>query len=217
MSTGIRWRGIAVAAAAVLAIGVAVPAGAAPRRSAGWLGLAAGHVGDYGWTVEAKRPSGPAGAGQQGARRPCLLVGTVWQTSPYSFLRSRNRQCVGATGLSATDPPLVADGVQPSSGANARITVVGMIFPPAARRLRVTLPDGSRRTIHLDRLTPRKARRAGLEPFRYAAFAARGEWCAERLVSENAAGRVLWDSGTDGYACGSKGPPRFAARQINLG
>lgn len=210
-SLGKRKGQIAVAAMALLVLVINGSATAAPRPG-DWLGLAAGHVGDYKWSVEAKRPNGPAGAGRQEARRPCLLVGTLWQTSPYSFLRSKNRQCAGASGLSATDPPLVAGGVQPSSGANAKVTVVGMIFPIAARRLRVTLGDGSRRTIHLERLSGGRARGAGLEPFSYAAFAIRGEWCAERLVSENAGGRVLWDSGIDGYTCGSEGPPRFAAR-----
>jgi hypothetical protein len=85
-----------------------------------------------------------------------------------------------------------------------------MIFAPQARRLRVTLADGSRRTIHLQRVSRRQARAAQLAPFRYAAFATRGEWCAERLVAEAASGRVLWDSGVDGYACGDHGaPPRF--------
>jgi len=204
------WRGVVVASATLLALLTPTAASAAPRQGQ-WLGLAAGHVGDYRWIVEAKRPDGPAGAGRQGARRPCLLVGTTWQTSPFSFLRSRNRQCVGAAGLSATDPPLVANGMQPSTGSRAELTVVGMIFPTAARRIRVTLGDGARRTIHLDRLSPLQARTAGLQPFRYAAFATHGEWCAERLVSENAGGRVLWDSGTDEYSCGSEGPPRFAA------
>jgi hypothetical protein len=86
-----------------------------------------------------------------------------------------------------------------------------MIFPPAARRLRVTLAEGGTRTIELDRLSAKQTRISGLKPFRYAAFAARGEWCAERLVSENGRGRVLWDSGTDAYECGAEGPPRFAA------
>lgn len=213
MSTGKTGKGVVVAAMAVLAFALSAQPGAAQTREQ-WLGLAAGHVGDYDWTVAAKRRGGPTGAGQQGARRPCLLVGTTWQTGPYSYLRSKNRQCADSGGLTANDPPLVANGMQPNGGARAQITVVGMIFPKAARRARVTLADGERRTIRLSKLNPVQSHAAGLVPFRYAAFAAHGEWCAERLVSENARGRVLWDSGTDGYDCGtSNGPPRFAARR----
>lgn len=196
-----RGAGIAVAAMAILALSLSAPAGAAPDQDR-WLGLAGGHIGHYTWTVEAK---------PQTRIRPCLLVGTTLQVDAFNLLRSRNRQCAGPGGISATDPPLVANGVQPSSGGPADITVVGMIFPPAARRLRVTLSEGATRTIDLDRLSAKQARASGLKPFRYAAFAARGEWCAERLVSENSRGRVLWDSGTDGYECGAEGPPRFAA------
>jgi hypothetical protein len=86
-----------------------------------------------------------------------------------------------------------------------------MIFAPAARRLRVTLAGGESRTIHLAGLRASQARRAGLAPFRYAAFAVHGEWCAERLVTQSASGRVLWDSGVDGYECGeAPGTPKFA-------
>lgn len=203
---GIR-AGVAVAAAAVLALAPGSTAGAASGHDR-WLGLAGGHIGHYSWTVETKPQTGVSG---DTGSRPCLLVGTTLQIDPFNLLRSRNRQCAGPGGISATDPPLVANGVQPSSGGPAEITVIGMIFPSAARRLRVTLAGGGTRTIELDRLSARQARAAGLKPFRYAAFAARGEWCAERLVSENGRGRVLWDSGTDGYECGAKGPPRFAA------
>jgi hypothetical protein len=193
--------GIAIAATAILALALGATAGATSDRDR-WLGLAGGHIGHYSWTVET-RP--------QSSTRPCLLVGTTLQIDPFNLLRSRNRQCAGPGGLSATDPPLVANGVQPSSGGPAEITVIGMIFPFAARRLRVTLAEGGTRTIDLERLSAKRARAFGLKPFRYAAFAARGEWCAERLVSENGRGRVLWDSGTDSYECGTKGPPRFAA------
>jgi hypothetical protein len=204
-------NGLAFLAAGLLALVFGVSAGAAAGEAGPWLGLAGGHVGSYRWMVEAKRPDGPAGAGQQGARRPCLLVGTKWRTGRFSYRRSQSRQCAGADGLLASEPPLVAKGVQPSSGGPARLTAVGMIFAPTARRLRVTLAGGDTRTIPLAVLSPDQADAAGLAPFRYAAFATHGEWCAERLITESASGHVLWDSGVDGYRCGeTSGPPRFA-------
>ncbi len=204
-------RGAALVAIAAATLAAGVTADAAPATAGPLLGLAAGGAGSFHWSVGAKRPDGPAGAGGQGAERPCLLVGTTWRIGPYNYRRSQSRQCAGADGLSASEAPLVAKGVQPNSGSPAKLTAVGMIFAPAARRLRVTLADGSTKTIQLTKLDPARARAAGLAPFRYTAFAAHGEWCAERLVTESAAGRVLWDSGTDAYSCGADvSSPKFA-------
>ncbi len=195
----------------VFLLSAAATAGAAPAVAGPWLGLAGGDVGSFHWSVEAKRPDGPVGSGHQGTQRPCLLVGTTWRTGPYSYSRSRSRQCAGAAGLSGSGPPLVARGTQPSSGGQAKLTAIGMIFAPSVRRLRVTMANGETKAIQLARLSPAQAQSTGLAPFRYIAFATSGEWCAERLVAEAASGRVLWDSGVDGYRCGDpSGPPRFA-------
>ena len=204
-------RRTALVAIAAATLGAGATAAAAPAAAGPLLGLAGGGVGSFHWSVEAKRPDGPAGAGEQGAERPCLLVGTTWRIGPYNYRRSESRQCAGEEGLVASEAPLVARGVQPTSGRPAKLTAVGMIFAPAARRLRVTLADGSTKTIRLMKLDPARARAAGLAPFRYTAFAAHGEWCAERLVTESAGGRVLWDSGTDAYSCGDdESSPKFA-------
>ena len=85
------------------------------------------------------------------------------------------------------------------------MTAVGMLFAPAARKVRITLSDGRQETIQLHRFTQRQARSARLNRFEYAAFATRGLWCAERMVSLSATGKVLWDSGTDGFSCGADG------------
>jgi hypothetical protein len=107
--------------------------------------------------------------------------------------------------LTATDGPLIASAGQPSDGASPKITDVGMIFAPEVRRVQITLAGGNRRTIRLDELSPIQARRAGLGRFRYAAFVVHGTWCAEQLVSQNATGKTLWDSGADEYACSLSG------------
>ncbi len=181
-----------------------------------WTGLDSGRVGEYYWEVKAKRQPG-AGSGRVAAHRPCLLVGTTWELGPFNYRRSRFRACAGAKGhLTAADPPLLATGVQPSSGDRVKMTAVGMIFAPAVRRVRVTLADGREQTIHLDRFSAKQARTSRLSRFKYAAFAIRGLWCAERLVSQSAAGKTLWDSGTDELGCsgngskGSAGSPEFA-------
>jgi hypothetical protein len=168
-----------------------------------WTGLKSGRVGDYLWEVKTKRkdPGGPAGAQQ-----PCLMVGTTWELGPFNYRRSRYRACAGAEGhLTAADPPLIATGVQPSSGESVDMTAVGKIFAPASRRVHITLSDGRQQTIQLHRFSHRQARAARLTRFEYAAFATRGLWCAERIVSISATGKTLWDSGTDGFHCGTEG------------
>jgi hypothetical protein len=179
----------------------AVSASAAFARNS-WIGLAGGHLGDYEWTVKVKRPEGPAGAGPQGALRPCLLVGTKWAPSATGFSRSLYRACAGRRGrLRATDPPLMRSGGLAKSGLRAGITAVGMVASPAVQRVRVQLGGGEWRTVRLDRLSRTQASSAKLGRLSYAAFAVRGTWCSERIVTLDAAGDPLWDSGTDEYSC----------------
>jgi hypothetical protein len=178
-------------------------ASAAPATRA-WVGLDNGRVGDYLWEVKAKRRQGSAG--RAGAERPCLLVGTTWELGPFNYRRSRFRACTGPGGrLTASEAPLIATGVQPSSGTSVDMTAVGMIFAPAVRRVQVTLSDGRQQAIPLLKLKPSQARSARLDRFEFAAFAFRGLWCAERMVSESATGKILWDSGTDAFSCGAGG------------
>ena len=186
---------------ALLAALAAAPSSAGTPDSESGVGLGDGKLGDYVWSIKAKRPEGPAGAGPKGAKRPCLVVGTTWQSGQFDVHRSKYRQCADDAGLTSSGPPLLASGMQPSTGAAAEMTAVGMIFAPAARRVSITLDGGERETIPLQILNPAQAGVAGLRRFRYAAFAVRGTWCAERLVSQDASGRPLWDSGLGTYTC----------------
>jgi hypothetical protein len=200
------WWKFALLAAALLAAAVATQASAA-SRAGGWVGLASGQVGDYVWSVKTKPSEGGPSAGRDGAERPCIYVGTTWEIGPYSYRRSKYRQCAGPGRLGPSEPPLIASGAQPSTGANVDMTAVGMIFPSVARRVRVTLAGGQAKTIPLHQLSPGQARKAGLRRFRYAAFAVHGIWCAERLVSLDAQGRALWDSGPAEYSCRNQSSP----------
>jgi hypothetical protein len=187
---------------ALLALSCAQTSSAAPPPGS-WTGLDKGRVGDYQWEVNAKRKPG---AGEEGAQQPCVQVGTTWELGPFNYRRSKYRACAGATGiLTAADPPLVATSVQPSSGKSVQMTAVGMILAPAARVVRITLSDGRQETVHLHRLSHTQATTARLSRFEYAAFAIRGLWCAERMISQSATGKTLYDSGTDGFACEADG------------
>jgi hypothetical protein len=183
---------------AVLA-GQGTAAAAAPSP---WIGLDSGRMGGFQWSVKAKHPGGRAGAGQLGAQRPCLLVGSMWQLGPYNFRRNKYRTCSEPTGrLAASEPPLIATSVQPTSATAGEMTAVGMLFAPAAARVRVTFTGGTSETIPLDQMTPTQAQAARLGRFHYAAFAVRGLWCPERLSTQDASGRTLWDSGPEPYTC----------------
>lgn len=216
LRSAFRKHSITYIAVVVALIGLfAGQAVAAGGPSDSWVGLKSGRVGDYLWEVKTKRKT--EGGGSQGAERPCLMVGTTWELGPFNYRRSRYRACAGASGhLTAADPPLIATGVQPSSGEVIDMTAVGMIFAPAVRRVRITLSSGRQQTVELHKFSATQARSARLDRFEYAAFAIRGLWCAERMVSESATGKLLWDSGTDGFSCGEEGStgsgaPEFAS------
>lgn len=93
------------------------------------------------------------------------------------------------------------------------MTVVGGAFNVAVKSVEVTSFDGT-----TERLVPRRAsgpRAAGstVANFRYIAFAVRGPWCAERLVTLGSAGQPLFETDWEsigGYA--KPHDPRSACR-----
>lgn len=173
-----------------------------------WTKLDASRGSDYAWAVKVK-PGGGRGGRVPEEPGPCVLVDTMWRSGPLEYHRSKYRECGSGQGLSEVGPPLVATGMRPAGGRAGQMSVVGMISAPAVRRIRITFRDGAEETIQMRPIDSEQAQRLGLGRYRYAAFAIRGVWCAERLVSLSAAGGVLWDSGLDGYRCGDEGPPHF--------
>jgi hypothetical protein len=190
----------------------ATPVQATASKPSPWIELGGGSHRNFLWSIKAKSGEGPTGEGPLGTQRPCLLVAASWQTGQLEYHRSKYRQCAPASPLRRSGPPLIASAMQPSTEAAVQMSAVGMIFAPAARRVRVTL-DGSRtKTIRLHTFDRVDAGAPGLGHFRYAAFDIHGAWCAERLVSLSGGGRMLWDSSVDDYRCGAGGPPKFAGR-----
>ena len=193
---------IALTAVAVMAMS-ACAAIAAPGASSAWVVLDSGRQGDYLWSVKASRSGGPDAAGSQSdAHKPCLLVGTKWLRGRFSYGGSRYQQCADSPGaLEATEAPLVASGVVPSSGPQAQLTAVGMIFSSKVRRVQITDSDGTTATITASELSTDQSRGGGLAGLRYAAFSVRGPWCPERLVSLSGSGRTLWEGAPEKRPC----------------
>ena len=180
----------------------ALPADA-PAQPSPWTRLAGGRLGGHLWSVKLKPSQGPRGA-SQGPRNPCVMVGMMVRHGPFDFDRTRLRRCTRAPEhLSASAPPLIAAAEQPGQAGTSPLSTVGIVLASAVRRVRVTFAGGRKMTIALRPLTPSEASAASLASLRYAAFAVRGPWCPERLVSQDAAGKTLWDSGPNGYACRS--------------
>jgi hypothetical protein len=179
--------------AAVL-VGLCLPAAAPAFDAQGWGVLENGRLGEYEWTVKAKRDGGPAASGSRTARPPCLMVRIQRQVNPFNVHRIRFRTCAEG-GLAPTDEPLIASSSLLSSGPEPEITAVGMVVPAAVRRVRVSLSEGGWRTISVDPLTRVQTSRTGLGSVRYAAFSVRGQWEAQRVITVSGSGRVLSDSG----------------------
>lgn len=176
-----------------------------------WMKLETSRGSDYAWTVKVK-PGGGQVSRVPEAPGPCVLVDTMWRSGPLEYHRNKYRECGSGQALSDVSPPLVATGMRPAGGGSGQMSVVGMIAAPAVRRIRITFRDGAEETIQMRPMDSEQAQRMGLGRFRYAAFAIRGVWCAERLVSLGEGGSVLWDSGLDSYRCGTGGPPHFMPR-----
>jgi hypothetical protein len=193
---------IALTATVGLALSVS-SAIAAPAASSAWVVLDSGRQGDYLWSVKARRSGGPAEAGSQSdTREPCLLVGTKWERSRFSFGRSRYRQCAQAPGtLAATEAPLVASGVVPSNGQRPKLTAVGMIFSAKVRRVRITYLDGTTATVPASDFSPDQSRIGGLDGLRYAAFSVQGRWCPVTMASVSGSGRTLWEGAPEKRPC----------------
>lgn len=149
-----------------------------------------GHLGQRHWFVAATQDENRKGI--------CFETG--------AFLRTPRNGVEGGGQCSA---PAVKRGILQTvsmPGARAHtvaMTVIGGAFNVAVKSVEVTLFDGK-----TERLVPRRVprSRAGgstVANFRYLAFAIRGPWCVERLVTLDSAGRPLfetdWES-IEGYA-----------------
>jgi hypothetical protein len=138
-----------------------------------------GHFGQRHWFV----------AATQDRKGICFEVG--------AYVRSPRN---GVDGGGQCSAPAVKRGILhtvtlPGHRADTTaMTVVGGAFNSAVKSVEVTSFDGT-----TERLDPRRASGPGVAGstvanFRYHAFAVRGPWCVERLVTLGSAGRPLFET-----------------------
>jgi hypothetical protein len=78
------------------------------------------------------------------------------------------------------------------------ITVVGMAMNKAVKAVEVTYFDGSTRRLVPGAVRPSQVGGSTVANFDYIAFAMRGPWCAQRLVTLDRRGDPLWETELSG-------------------
>jgi hypothetical protein len=190
-------RPLATALLLLLAL-AAPPLAGASSSSPTPAPLAAGQRGSYSWTLKASRLAGPW---------PCLSVAITHHHGPFSYDRSRFRECVlSSPGLSRSAQPLLVGGTHLGAGASPRMTVFGVLAAPGTRRVRVTVSDGLEAASLSARLKPISLRVGRAKDLRFALLALPGRHCVERLAIASAIGKALWQGSPGEYDCGYAEP-----------
>lgn len=176
-------------------IAVAVAVGGNPTVLIGH-----GHFGQRHWFVAATQDENRTGI--------CFEAGAFVRTA-------RN----GVEGDGQCSAPAVKRGILRTvsvPGAHAdrvAMTVVGGAFNLAVKSVEVTSFDGTTERLIPRRISAARAAGSTVANFRYLAFAIRGPWCVERLVTLGSGGRPLWETDWEslgGYA--KPHDPRSACR-----
>jgi hypothetical protein len=140
-----------------------------------------GHFGQRHWFVAATQ--------DENRRGICFETGAYVRTP-------RN----GVDGGGRCSAPAMKRGILqtvPMPGSRAgrtAMTVVGGAFNAAVKSVEVTSFDGTTERLIPKRILPSRAAGSTVASFRYLAFAVRGPWCAERLVTLGSGGQPLWET-----------------------
>ncbi len=154
--------------------------------------LGSGSMGAFNWAVFAGRD------GESGSpRRPCITV--AMGDGVENQYTATARTCAS---LDANPPRLaprlsttavrLGPGLIISSGTGEETrTVLGLVFPPHVRSVRLWLDNRGTMRISLLRLNPEQAVFAGLSRFRYATAGIEGPFCLRRIATYDASRDVL--------------------------
>ena len=183
---------------AALAIATVLAGGSGPVSASADVGtkvlLGAGKVTKFRWTARAFRKKG-----SDSATRPCLEIDLKpLPPSPPDPLEIP----VGDVSCRPFRPTPAVLGVADEID-KPRVEAFVFAFPRRVQKLalefRGQLKD---RVIKLPLLSAEKAKKAGLEPFRYGSFALSGKSCLTRFIALSASGTVIEDGGKMGCSTG---------------
>jgi hypothetical protein len=164
--------------AAALAVSVSTATGAPDD---GQVLVAKGHVGSHHWFVVAE---------PDGRRR-----GICFQIGLFNGRPRRGVDVVGQCSAPAVRRGIVLVEVGPDrSPGQPVLTVVGAAFDPEVAKVEVTALDGSVEMLDPHRLGRERTGGSQVGAFRYLAFAVRGPWCVDRLVTLDRDGDSLWEA-----------------------
>lgn len=153
------------------------------------ISLKSGGLNGYRWNVVASRDSG-----KQGGKQPCLLISTSD--------RQASSGEAGFSGYTKGCSPLPRSGapnvLSATVGEGKRETAVfGMAFSPKVATADLEFGSGEHRRVRLRSLTNTQQRNAGVRPFRYGAFAVRGNPCLRQVTGVNAKGNAIYRGPSD--------------------
>ena len=177
---GVRTAMLAAFLVVVLALLPVTSAAARARSGAARLG--SGSVSKFRWWVNAQRGRTP--------EVPCLQIELVpmGKRSPFEV-------GLGETSCRPIRPLPNAFGVVDEL-VHPNVTVIAMAFPEAAQTVSLYFRGRlETHTLPLRLLSEGKARKTGLRPFRYLAFAFKGDSCLSRFITHDSGGHVLYDGG----------------------
>jgi hypothetical protein len=170
-----RSSGLILALAAIAATLIGAT-GIADGAEAEVATVAAGRLCGIGWTVEV--------APDEGRRGICFGVGYDNPTSPFDV------QCSAPAEKRGIVTSVESEHRHSRHGA---ITVVGMAMNAAVAKVKVKTCSGK---VEVRR--PKKPQGPGsglghIADYRYVAFAVRGPWCAEQIITYDQAGDALFE------------------------
>lgn len=144
--------------------------------------LGSGSLRQYWWSVNVHRG--------QTRKVPCIDITLVDRTAETPIEGEVSESSCRSTTPLPNALAIVDELSHP------KVTVLAMGFPKDARAVTLVFHGHLRkRTVPLELLSPRKARKADLRPFRYVTLAFQGDSCLSRFITHDAQGRVLFDGG----------------------
>jgi len=173
---------VAVAAAALIAFGSLCVTQCWAAGGPNPVRLGSGSLRQYHWWVNVHRG--------QTRKVPCIDIRLV-DDAAESPLEDE----ISETSCRSTSPLPNALGVVDELN-NPNVTVIAMGFRRDARTVTLVFNGRLRkRTLPLELLSPMKAHKAKLQPFRYFTFAFLGDSCLSRFITHDRRGHILFDGG----------------------